>query len=151
MAERGGYQRPSKPAPVSGPGRLSRRTDGGPGQAARYMADGDYGEGQEMMSLQRSAPMSQAPNTPRPMAASQRPMRKPTPLDAMTERPDEPLTMGSPMGRGAGPEVLSRDPSMTDRSELTGIKEHLPSLLRMANEPGAPPSFVRFVKYIRDI
>ena len=64
MAEQqGGYRRPSSPAPVSGPGALSRRTDG---QGARYMAGGEYGEGQEMMELQTSAPMSQAPSAPRP-------------------------------------------------------------------------------------
>ena len=152
MAEqRGGYQRPQNPAPVSGPGRMSRRTDGGPSQGARYMAGGDYGEGEEMMNLQRSAPMSKAAGTPLPPPPSERPMRKPTPLDAPSQRPEEPLTSGSIMGPGPGSEVLSRDPMQSPQSELMGIKAHLPSLMRMANQPDAPASFVRFVKYIRDI
>ena len=106
MAEQqGGYRQPSNPAPVSGPGALSRRTDG---QGARYMAGGEYGEGQEMMDLQTSAPMSKAPEQPR--------MRQPrsgrqvveegmqvTPLFAPTERPDEPITAGAPFGPGPGP------------------------------------------------
>lgn len=106
MAEQqGGYRRPSNPAPVSGPGALSQRTDG---QGARYMAGGQYGEGQEMMDLQTSAPMSKAPAQPR--------MRQPrsgrqvaeegmqvTPLFAPTERPDEPITAGAPFGPGPGP------------------------------------------------
>ena len=106
MAEQqGGYRQPSNPAPVSGPGALSRRTDG---QGARYMAGGEYGEGQEMMDLQTSAPMSKAPAQPR--------MRQPrsgrqvveedmqvTPLFAPTERPDEPITAGAPFGPGPGP------------------------------------------------
>ena len=106
MAEQqGGYRRPSSPAPVSGPVALSRRTDG---QGAKYMAGGQYGEGQEMMDLQTSAPMSKAPEQPR--------MRKPrsarqivddgmqvTPLFAPTQRPDEPITAGAPFGPGIGP------------------------------------------------
>lgn len=103
--QQGGYRRPSNPAPVSGPGALSQRTDG---QGARYMAGGQYGEGQEMMDLQTSAPMSKAPAQPR--------MRQPrsgrqvaeegmqvTPLFAPTERPDEPITAGAPFGPGPGP------------------------------------------------
>ena len=106
MAEQqGGYRRPSSPAPVSGPGALSRRTDG---QGARYMAGGEYGEGQEMMDLQTSAPMSKAPAPPRPSRSRgagqivEEGMR-PTPLFAPTERPDEPITAGAPFGPGPGP------------------------------------------------
>jgi hypothetical protein len=40
----GGYQKPSKPASVSGPGKLSRRTDGGPAQKLRDIPDAKYGE-----------------------------------------------------------------------------------------------------------
>ena len=109
MAEgRGGYRQPSNPAPVSGPGALSQRTDG---QGARYMAGGEYGEGQELMDLQTSAPMSQAPSpTPRgraPRAQAAPEGAKPTPLFAPTERPDEPITAGAPFGPGPGPAASS--------------------------------------------
>lgn len=104
MAEgHGGMRRPSNPAPVSGPGALSQRTDG---QGARYMAGGEYGEGQEMMDLQTSAPMSKAPAAPRPRTGRQivaEDMARPTPLFAPTERPDEPITAGAPFGPGPGP------------------------------------------------
>ena len=104
MAEgHGGMRRPSNPAPVSGPGAMSRRTDG---QGARYMAGGEYGEGQEMMDLQTSAPMSKAPSAPRPRTGRQivaEEMTPPTPLFAPTERPDEPITAGAPFGPGPGP------------------------------------------------
>lgn len=108
MAEKqGGYRQPSNPAPVSGPGALSRRTDG---QGARYMAGGEYGEGQEMMDLQTSAPMSKAPEQPRarrPRGGGQvvQEQMRPTPLFAPTERPDEPITAGAPFGPGPGPAV----------------------------------------------
>ena len=106
MAEQqGGYRRPSNPAPVSGPGALSQRTDG---QGAKYMAGGQYGEGQEMMDLQTSAPMSKAPEQQRmrqPRSGRQvvEEGMRPTPLFAPTERPDEPITAGAPFGPGPGP------------------------------------------------
>jgi hypothetical protein len=113
MAEgHGGMRRPSNPAPVSGPGALSRRTDG---QGAKYIAGGEYGEGQEMMDLQTSAPMSKAPAAPRPRTGRQvvsEEMAPPTPLFAPTERPDEPITAGAPFGPGPGP-TQSSQPAQT--------------------------------------
>jgi hypothetical protein len=111
MAEQqGGYRRPSSPAPVSGPGALSQRTDG---QGAKYMAGGEYGEGQEMMDLQTSAPMSKAPEQQRmrqPRSGRQvvEEGMRPTPLFAPTERPDEPITAGAPFGPGLGPSTMTQ-------------------------------------------
>ena len=57
---RGGYRQPSNPAPVSGPGALSKRTDGGAvegmTQAPKYMAGMRYGMGgnKEQLILQSS-------------------------------------------------------------------------------------------------
>ena len=120
MAEgHGGMRRPSNPAPVSGPGALSRRTDG---RGARYIAGGEYGEGQEMMDLQTSAPMSKAPAAPRPRTGRQvvsEEMAPPTPLFAPTERPDEPITAGAPFGPGPGPTAR------TPMSSLAGTLEKL--------------------------
>ena len=121
MAEgHGGMRRPSNPAPVSGPGALSQRTDG---QGARYMAGGEYGEGQEMMDLQTSAPMAKSPEVkPRRRAAAPPAMETgpaPTPLFAPTERPDEPITAGAPFGPGPGP--TARIPM----SSLAGTLEKL--------------------------
>lgn len=101
----GGYRRPLSPAPVSGPGAMSRRTDG---QGARYMSGGEYGEGQEMMDLQTSAPMSRT-ETRAPRARASRASAPAsgggaqiTPLFAPSERPDEPITAGMPFGSGPG-------------------------------------------------
>ena len=153
----GGKRTPRNPAPVSGPGAMSQRTDGGPGQKARYMSGGEYGEGQEMMDLQQSAQMAQAPATPQLSAggaASARPVRTAEPLDAPSDRPDEPLTMGSPVGPGAGPEVLSGGMGtmmQASDDDLTDMKAYLPSLIKMASQPGTPKSFVKFVRYLRDM
>jgi hypothetical protein len=55
---RGGYQQPSSPAPVSGPGAGSKRTDGGPVQKLRELPDANYGEAATYRDLQQSAPLA---------------------------------------------------------------------------------------------
>lgn len=109
MAEQGGYRRPSNPAPVSGPGAMSQRTDGR--QPVRYMSGGPYGEGQEMMDLQSSAPMAETPPVAsRPRRAAAAPTMGEgmglTSLFAPSQRPDEPVTAGAPFGPGPGPTMM---------------------------------------------
>lgn len=83
----------STPKPVSGPGRLSQRTDMIP-------SGGAYGERKEMMETiaagNRATPEQPAPPAP-----------KVTGLFAPTEMPQEPVTTGNPLGAGAGPEVMN--------------------------------------------
>jgi hypothetical protein len=146
MAEgHGGMRRPSNPAPVSGPGALSRRTDG---QGAKYIAGGEYGEGQEMMDLQTSAPMSKAPAAPRPRTGRQvvsEEMAPPTPLFAPTERPDEPITAGAPFGPGPGPAASPATPN--GRSDM--ILKYLPSLEEATRWPDTPETFKALVRYLQ--
>jgi len=108
---RGGYRKPNNPAPVSGPGSLSRRTDGGPTQAAKPMrANGKYGEAKALEQMQKSAPMqgNPIPNTPTPNVPVAQPQQMqqamPAPvtgLFAPTDRPEEPITAGMPFGEGS--------------------------------------------------
>ena len=149
----GGSRTPANPAPVSGPGAMSRRTDGGPAQPARYMAGGDYGDGQAMMDLQTSAPMSASP-TPQTRAQSAgagQGVAAPVPLGAPTQRPDEPVTEGNPMGAGAGPSVLSSygSPSALDADQAV-LAQYLPRLLIMAGKESAPAGFRMFVRHLRN-
>jgi hypothetical protein len=95
---RGGYRRPRHPAPVSGPSKHSKRTDGGPGttlkQAARYMQGNEYGESKELNDLASSADLAAAPgvqDAPRPQVSDG--PRTPGLADP-TQRPDEPVTAG---------------------------------------------------------
>ena len=140
---RGGYQRPSNPAPVSGPGALSRRTDGGgAGQPQQRLANAAYGEQKTFSEIQAGAPMAQ----------EQRPsMPQVTPLGAPTERPEEPVTAGSPTGPGPGPEAMGMSMGMKGQSSIDAqsLGAYLPSLERTASMPGTPPSFIRFVRYLR--
>jgi hypothetical protein len=112
MAEQqGGMRRPQNPAPVSGPGRLSQRTDGGPQQVLSDVSGLAYGENQAMESLQSAAPMSAAgQTTPRATrrggsgrAAQRAAGRSMVPLMSPTQRPDEPVTDGASVGPGRGP------------------------------------------------
>lgn len=105
MAGVGGYQAPRNPAPVSGPGRLSRRTDGGPAQKIMNPGGLPYGDNQALTDQQRAAPMAQSPSTP---TMQVQPPGGPelTGFADPTTRPGEPVTAGSPMGAGPGPEAL---------------------------------------------
>jgi hypothetical protein len=102
MAQRGGYRAPSNPAAVSGPGALSKRTDGGPTQAATYIPGMPYGQGQETYNNQVSAPMAGNPFPQQEM---------PTELFAPTMRPNEPITSGVDIGPGAGSQAMGQLPN----------------------------------------
>lgn len=102
----GGYRKPENPAPISGPGALSQRTDGGPTQPAKYISGLPYGEGQATYDQQTAAPMARN-NSPEPTLQ----MPEPTPLMAPTERPDEPVTAGINVGPGPGSEVMMDRPN----------------------------------------
>jgi hypothetical protein len=91
-------------AGAAGPGKFSKRTDGMSFQSP------EYGAGVENAALKSGAPLAKTPNvdpTSRSemgMAPSQ--LERVTPLYADSERSDEPITAGIPMGEGPGPEVL---------------------------------------------
>lgn len=97
----GGYQPPANPAPVSGPGALSKRTDGVP---AGQVTGLGYGQNSAVNDMARQGPMAQptGPNI--------------TPLDAPTQFPAEPVTSGVPIGPGPGPSAMQMQAgSLTDR------------------------------------
>lgn len=104
----GGKRVPHDPAPVSGPGSLSRRTDGGPAQVNAQLPDAAYGEQAAFQSIQSGAPMAAAPPIPTPQmgGAAPTPVAPPVPLTAPTERPDEPISAGAPFGPGPGPSYV---------------------------------------------
>lgn len=95
----GGYQAPRNPAPASGPGRLARRTDGGPAQkqTAGEYTNLPYGENAALQSQQRGAPMRQADPVPTASVVG---------LDQPSQRPGEPVTSGVDIGPGPGSSAL---------------------------------------------
>jgi hypothetical protein len=87
---RGGYRQPNNPAPVSGPGMLSKRTDGGAidgmTQPVQDYTGGSYGNNKSMRQQQEGADLFAEPATPEPRV---------TPLNAPTEFPDQPDSHGA--------------------------------------------------------
>ena len=124
--QQGGYQAPNNPAPVSGPGGLSKRTDWGPTQGAKYISGLQYGQGGETYSNQVAAPM--AGNTMGSAAMGDSglvQMEMPTELMAKSTRPNEPVENGIDIGPGVGSEALNlpttKEPiSVTMRTWLKG-------------------------------
>lgn len=100
---RGGKRTPKNPAPVSGPGRLARRTDGGPGQPVRSFPAEAYGQRQALASLQKAAPMAAGGNGVvaaggPPAASGGLPPGIANGILGPTQRPTEPVTAGLPSG-----------------------------------------------------
>jgi hypothetical protein len=96
----------------AGPGKFSTRTDGLSFQSP------EYGAGVEQAAIKAGAPLARTPDV-RPtsrsemgMAPSQTPI---TPLYAPSERPNEPITSGIPLGAGPGPETLAMAPTTQEK------------------------------------
>lgn len=149
---RGGYQRPSNPSPVSGPGALSKRTDGGPVQNLTDLPNSKYGENADYRNLQQSAPLAQ---TPSPGAATPASGGGGTPppninFGGPTQFPDRPVTHGAEGGPGAGPEALGVDNPGTDSpQDLDRLRSYLPALVEMASRPDSTSSFRNYVRVLR--
>lgn len=78
-------------------------------QAARYIPQQEWGGAKELMNIQQSAPMAAAPgieSSGMAMAPGQAAAAPIIPLNAPSQRPDEPITFGSAVGPGPGPEAL---------------------------------------------
>ena len=105
-----GGDRPT--SPQNNPANIS--ATGGRGQSgtqpARYISGLGYGQGQATMQQQQSAPMAATPATGGSgnvgtAAAAMLPSI--VPLDAPTQRPDEPVTAGSDLGAGPNSSALN--------------------------------------------
>lgn len=120
---RGGYRKPENPAVVSGPGELSKRTDGNPTQAPMYYPDTTYGQG-GYMNQQGGAPMQGNANI--------NAMPEVVEINAPTQFKDEPISFGSSWGSGPGlSTVISQPTSLLSTLEkslqfdTTGLSEFL--------------------------
>lgn len=130
--QHGGPRTPVSPKPVSGPGRLSARTDGAPSQKDYQLPNAGYGEQAQYQQDQRGAPLAATPGPgsatmPQARATKRQP---PVPLSAPTQRPDEPVTAGAALGPGPGPEALGTTP------DQASYQAGLQSLQAVAAGPG---------------
>jgi hypothetical protein len=105
---------------VSPPGANSKRTDGSPTNP-RLPTGQAYGARQELEQFQQN-PMAQASPLPTPAGGGQpappAASTMPVNLDpfAPTNRPNEPLTAGLPMGPGSNGPMLPQDPTLRWRA-----------------------------------
>lgn len=155
MAEQhGGKRTPRNPAPVSGPGKLSRRTDGGPAQVNAQMTGMGYGENKDFMQIQEGARMAAAPRlkgaSPAPMGGPMGAMSGGNPLFSETQRPDEPVTAGANFGPGANGAPTAPVYSQRSSDDLENIKQYLPDLIEAATFVDAPETFKSLVNYLRN-
>jgi hypothetical protein len=132
-------------AGAAGPGKFSKRTDMDLGSIA-------YGEGVETAAIKSGAPLAKTPDVRGARAsdvraaAAQTPV---TPLYAPSERPDEPITTGIPMGPGAGPEVLGINNSIDTDEDRARMVSYLPALEVLAASPDSSQAFRNYVRQIR--
>ena len=122
-SSRGGYQRPREPAPVSAPGALSRRTDGGPQQQTQDMTGLPYGENADFNEMQSAAPLRATPSAGARTRNKSQGSGGGSPnlgLFRSTSRPNEPVTAGAPIGPGPGPmrQRSRRNPSISESMQL---------------------------------
>lgn len=132
----GGQRTPGSPAPVSGPGALSRRTDGGVGQPLRVPTGGAYGDATQLQQTQQGAPMGASPGgemAPGLLAGLSLPTGPG--FGEPTQQPDVPVTDGAAAGPGAGPEALGL-PVQQDQ-DMQFLRRYLPVMEHMANIPGS--------------
>lgn len=134
-------------AGTSGPGKFSKRTDGLSFQSP------EYGAGVETAAIKSGAPMSSTPDVRGARAsdvreaAAQTPI---TPLYAPSQRPEEPITAGIPMGEGPGPEVLGiNQPSADTDADRQRMLSYLPALEALAQSPASSQSFRNYVRLLR--
>jgi hypothetical protein len=137
----GGYRRPTQPAAVSGPGRLSQRTDGGPSQPIAELPNAKYGEAAAFRAAEQAAPMSASPMLTPDLSGI-------VPMGAPSQRPEEPITAGMPFGPGAGSTGPALVSGMTpDQAER--LRSYLPVLVLLASQDDADPATKKFVRQLR--
>ena len=122
----GGQRTPTNPAPVSGPGALSQRTDGPL-------------HGPVPTPMPGPAPSGGGPAIPDPSQL--------TPFGAPTQRPDEPLSAGLSGGPGAGPSIIQPPPMSPEDQDR--LRSYLPTLIVLASSSDASPAVKQFVTQLR--
>lgn len=151
----GGPRTPNNPAPVSGPGALSRRTDGGPGdskQPIRVPTGGGYGDATQLQQDQQGAPLAASPGGDvapggNPSVLAGLTMPAGPGLADGTTRPDEPVTAGAASGPGAGPEALGIPDQ--EAQDVQRLAAYLPVFEHMGNQPGSSNAARNLIRDIK--
>lgn len=150
-ANNGGYRQPANPAPVSGPGALSRRTDGGPAGNVK-LPDAKYGEQKDFQEIQSGAPIAKVAT---PVAGTMNEAAIPTPpppgLHDPSHRPGEVVTSGADAGGGVGSDALGLlNYAQMAANDLQYMHKYLPDLQYAVDmNPETPTSTLAYVRFLR--
>jgi hypothetical protein len=141
----GGYRKPTNPAPVSGPGAHSRRTDGQPTMA---LPNAKYGEGKDFQSIEQGAKMASSPAAAAPSASTGSQSTAPsfTGMGAPTQQPNVPVTAGASQGAGPGPEAIGIRGANTQDADA--LKRYLPTLIDIAQRDDTLPGTKQWIRTI---
>lgn len=137
----GGARTPANPAPVSGPGAMSRRTDGA--QPTMELPNARYGEAATFRQDQQGAAMSQSGNMPVDAASSWQgsmDISGLTGLSEPTQMPDQSVMTMAPKP----PEGTTLDDKTRAR-----LAAAMPVLLQIASQPDADPNTRAYVTNLR--
>ena len=133
-------------AGVSGPGKFSKRTDG-----LSFQPD-TYGAGVENAANKAGAPLARTPDVRGARASEIRATAQGapvTPLYAPSQRPEEPVTAGIPMGAGPGPEILGINNNLDTQEDRDRMLSYLPALEVVAASPTSSQAFRNYVRQLR--
>jgi len=129
---------------------------GGAGQSGkqptRYISGMPYGQGQQLMKQQKSAPMSMPVAQKGEMGrfAPVEPLKNLRTLLDDTNNPLEPSSTGIDFGRGSGSSVMPQNLVQDSRplENQAIVKKYLPAFANAAKSKDAPDSFKALVNYL---
>jgi hypothetical protein len=128
------FRTTSQEKAVSGPGKLSERTDMVP-------SGGAYGDRKRIEEQMAGAPMAKGTPTPS-MQTQGKPAQKLTSLFEPSKYPDQPVTDGASSGPGYTP-----PPPVNPKYAM--VAKYMDQLETMAADPSASDTFRTFVTYVR--
>lgn len=143
---RGGYRKPAKPAPVSGPGAHSARTDGG--VAKMTMPNAEYGEAADFEQIQSGASMNREGGGMSAPPMNPQPTTQVIPLNAPSQWADVPVTDGVDMGAGRGSSALNLPFGSEGQQDARFFARYMPVLIDIASRDTTPPSVKRAIRQL---
>lgn len=128
----GGYRRPTNPAPVSGPGALSQRTDGGPGQPVQDdLPNAAYGEEKAFREMQQAAPLAESGGPVDTTGV--------VPINAPSQYPDMPVTAGA---------VTPGGPQEPSENDILRLRTYFGVMKVLASRPEASEATKQLVRQL---
>ena len=137
-------------APQNNPANINGM--GGNGQSGRDYTGFAYGQNKALADQQSGAAMAKAPSltgtSPSPISMADM-LPQVTPINAPTERPDEPVTAGVASGPGPGPEALMLPGAGDSSEDNQRLLSYLPALEVAASNPNSSQAFRNYVRVLR--